>query len=89
MEKINVEALNRELPDGYEAVIKYFGDIDFWFGHNYIGAIDYDEGDYWFDMHWSDGVYKTDRMPELISLLKIIQKFMEEAKRGVNQNEKS
>lgn len=85
---IDVEALNRELPDGYEAVIKHFRDIDFWFGHNYIGAIDYDEGDYWFDMeddywfdmHWSDGVYKTDRMPELISLLKIIQKFMEEAK---------
>lgn len=76
---IDVEALNRELPDGYEAVIDNFNSITFWFGHNYIGAIDYDEGDYWFSLQWSDGVYKTDRMPELISLLKIIQKFMEEA----------
>lgn len=37
------------------------------------------DGDFWFDMHWSDEVYKTSRIPELISLLKVIQKFMEEA----------
>lgn len=77
MEKINVEALNQELPEDFEAIcdgtVNIYGH-EFYFGKLVGGHRNLES---FFSLRGSKTILLADDIPEIIAALKVIQRFME------------
>lgn len=78
---IDVEALNQELPDGYEAAKTAVGGISISAndGMDDLGAIMVGVSEYGYHLEFCCAVLFASEISTYIEALKVIQKFMEEA----------
>lgn len=79
MEKIDIEALNQELPEDFEAIrdgtVNIYGH-EFYFGELVGGHRNLES---FFSLRGSKTILLADDVPEFIEALKVIQRFMKEA----------
>lgn len=83
MEKINVEALNRELPDGYKAV-EMVDNIAVSENNGLValGIIMKSGSEYDYYLDFCYAALSANEMSTYIEALKVVQRFMEGANNG-------